>query len=50
MFTIEKLKKWIEDLNYVLDIDFDEETFEEIEDLRNTLEKLYASMTSEGSI
>lgn len=50
MFTIEKLKKWIEDLNYVLDIDFDEETFEEIEDLRNTLEKLYASMTNEGSI
>ena len=50
MFTKDKLEKQIETIEYVLCLDIDEQAYEDLTDLKNTLEQIYTSMTSDSSI
>lgn len=50
MFNKEKLEKQIETLEYILCLDIDDEAFEDLTDLKNTLLSIYTSMTSDNSI
>jgi hypothetical protein len=52
MFTKEKLKVWINDLNDVLwnNKKIKQEQWHNLVDLRQTLEQIYTSMTSDSSI
>lgn len=54
MFTKEKLEKWIEALNYINRVCWTNtqsiEHVEELKSLKKTLEQIYTSITSDGSI
>lgn len=53
MFTKEKLERWIELMSINIDLYYDtgnEELIDDAEDLKQTLEQIYTSMTSDGSI
>ena len=52
MFTKEKLENWINSINWTLfnRLESDDNAYEELVDLLNTLEKIYTSITSDNSI
>ena len=47
MFTKEKLEKWIGLLENILGFDFAEETYEDLTDLKHTLESMLATIDNE---
>lgn len=52
MFTKDKLERWIEAINWSLfcRLETDDDAYEQLCDLQHTLEQIYTSMTSDGSI